>query len=174
MTPEQTITLRASCFADPVAAAFFPLRDNVGLCAYLNQNSAFIVWRTLVTQDEITLNGFDWARVDNLSVGKARIWQWMFDNNQKAINPSKPNVRAGIDQTWAGTAADLAVRAAVYVHCKRPARVYEKMLASGGGTDANPGLLKEENKVVVEGELFQHEADTLMFKPDGSTWTAGG
>lgn len=168
MTPEQITILRAACFADPVAAAFFQPRDNVGLCAYLNQNSAFIVWRTLVTQDEIMLNGFDWARVDNLSVGKARIWEWLFNNSQKAFNPSKANVRAGIDQAWAGTAADLAVRAAVYTHCKRPARISEKMLATGTGTAANPGLL------TVEGELFQHEADTLMFKSDGSTWTAGG
>ena len=52
-------------------------------------------------------------------------------------------IRAGIDATWVGTAADLAVRATVYTHCKRAATRAEKSLANltGAGTDAVPGLL---------------------------------
>lgn len=96
---------------------------------------AFKVYRGSVPMSEIMLNGFDWTRVDNLSVGKARIWDWMFnaDPAGHTIDPSKPNVRAGINATWVGTAADLAVRAAVYQHCVRDALVGEKLLASGTG-----------------------------------------
>lgn len=98
---------------------------------------AYKVYRTKVPMAEIMLNGFDWTRVDNLSVGKARIWEWMFDADpdSRAIDPSKPNIRAGINAVWVGTAADLNVRAAVYLHCYRDATVAEKLLAvSGNGT----------------------------------------
>lgn len=168
MTPAQLTALRAACLADPSAASFFNQTGAAGLRAHLNAASdpAWIAWRSQVTQDEIMLNGFDWARVDNLSVGKARVWEWLFDNQAKSINPSKPNVRAGIDQAWVGTAADLAVRAAVYVHCKRTATRAERMLGTGAGTTNDPGLMD------FEGEVSDHEAGMLIFKDDGSIWTA--
>lgn len=100
----------------------------------------FYVYRSAVPMPEIMLNGFDWTRVDNLSVGKARIWDWMVNADPlgRTINPSRPNIRAGINAVWVGTAADLAVRAAVYLHCQRPATVAEKLLkASGNGTAAD-------------------------------------
>jgi hypothetical protein len=81
----------------------------------------------------------DWARVDNLSVGKARIWDWL--GRLGTFDASKPNVRAGIDAAWGGTAADLAVRASVYTHCKRSATRAEKLLASGTGSDAVPATM---------------------------------
>jgi hypothetical protein len=100
----------------------------------------FWVWRTRVTQDEIMQNGFDWVRVDNLTVGKARIWEWLFDNSEQAINPSKDNVRAGIAECWKGTAADIAVRDAVLVHCRRLCTRVERLFATGQGTTVSPGL----------------------------------
>lgn len=113
------------------------------IAAALNQLASpdWIVWRTAVPQDEIMLNGFDWTRVDNLGVGKARVWEWMFDNDNRSINPSKPNIRAGIEAVWVGTAADLAVRAAVYVHCKTKATRAQKALSTGTGTDATPATM---------------------------------
>ena len=102
----------------------------------------YVVWRTAVPVDEIMRNGLDWTRVDNLSVGKARIWDWM--TRLDTLNPSKVNIRAGIDATWVGTAADLAVRAVVYTHCKRKASVVEKLFATGTGTDASPSTMGYE------------------------------
>lgn len=118
----------------------------------------FIVWKSSVTQDEIMQNGFDWLRVDNLSVGKARIWEWMFNNAERAINPSKANVRAGIEETWKGTAPDLAVRAAVYVHCKRLATRVEKVFATGTGSDAEPATLTHEGPVSYQ-DVFDARND---------------
>lgn len=107
----------------------------------LNAKAApdFTVWRTEVSTEEVMQNGFDWVRVDNLSVGKARIWEWLHQFGY--IDPSKVNVRAGIDETWKGTQADLDVRAAVYVHCKRVATVAEKMYAVGTGSNAAPATM---------------------------------
>jgi len=116
---------------------------NFAVAALLNLTAApdWTVWRASVTWDEIMLNGMDWARVDNLSVGKARIWDWMFQNGQRSMNPSKANIRAGIDSTWVGSAADLAVRASVYTHCKRLATRVEKVLSTGAGTVNDPATL---------------------------------
>lgn len=151
MTPEQLATLKAVLLADQALAQYIiDYRDDL-VRDYYNAASdpAFVVWRTSVTQDEIMQNGFDWVRVDNLSVGKARIWEWLFDNGSTSINPSKANVRAGIDEVWKGTAADLAVRAAVYVHCKRTANRVERIFATGVGSDAVPGLLTFEGEITT-------------------------
>ena len=103
----------------------------------------YYIYKISLPVEEVMSNGFDWTRVDNLSVGKARIWEWMTRARQvdgvDVIDPSKPHVRAGINETWKGTAADLAVRAVVYTHVYEAASVTEKLLATGLGVvpDAN-------------------------------------
>ncbi len=158
MTPEQLSALKAALLADPSLTQWIiDYRDDL-LRDYYNEpaSPAYTVWRTNVTQDEIMQNGFDWVQVDNLSVGKARIWEWLFDNGSTAINPSKANVRAGIDEAWKGTAAMLAVRAAVYVHCKRAANRVERIFATGTGSDAVPGNL------VFEGTLSTSDISAIL------------
>lgn len=142
LTPEQQTVIAAAIAADQALAAWaVERRDDLIADAFNAPSSpAFKVWRTSVGKDEITQNGFDWTRLDNLSVGKARVWDAMFDNATRSMNPAKSNVRAGIESVWVGTAADLAVRAAVYVHCKRVVSRAEKLFATGTGTDAVPGI----------------------------------
>lgn len=154
LTIEQQLALKAAILAEtnPTFVACRQVGNDDCMAGFYNAVAApaYIVWRSKVTQDEIMLNGFDWVRVDNLSNGKARIWEWLFDNAQKAINPSKPNVRAGIDATWAGTAADLAVRAAVYTHCKRSATVGERLFSTGAGTDVAPSVMAFEGMLTAQ------------------------
>lgn len=159
LTPTQRAALKVFVEADPTLNQIPHSYDGAFALAYALQAIAvpdFIVWRTSVTQDEIMQNGFDWMRVDNLSVGKARIWEWLFDNESAVFNPSKPNVRAGVDECWKGTTADLAVRAAIYVHCKRPANLLEKLFATGDGSDAIPATM------TVEGSISYNEAYEAM------------
>lgn len=135
---EQLATLRANIDAE-TDAGFVAAREagNNGLMLeWYNAPASptFYVYRPSVTADEIMQNGFDWVRVDNLSVGKARIWEWMFDNQSRAIDAGKGNVRAGIVECWKGTAADVAVRVAVFSHCQRAASRVEKLFATGNGT----------------------------------------
>lgn len=157
MTPSQLQLIKTAVLADPVLTAVG--RNDTELARLLNLPTAFICWRQMVSQDEIMQNGFDWVRVDNLSIGKARIWEWLFDNPQRSINPSKLNVRAGIDECWKGTAPDLAVRAAVYVHCKRAATRAEQILATGIGTDAVPGSFTFEGQITISdiGQMWNLE-----------------
>jgi hypothetical protein len=148
MSPAQLQALKAFILADPVLFTFPANSDgSYAIAQQLNlpAEPAFIVWKTNVSIDEIMRNGMDWARVDNLSVGKARIWDWL--GRLGTINAAKTNVRAGIDAAWVGTSADLAVRAAIYVHCKRPATVLEKLFATGAGSDASPATMLVEGAI---------------------------
>ena len=155
LTTEQSAVLKAAISADPTASAFALVGDDIALAEWLNAPTPFIVWRTDVHQDEIMQNGFDWVQVDNLTVGKARIWEWLFANDKRVINAAKANVRAGIAECWKGTAAMLAVRDAVYAHCMRAATKAESLLATGTGTTAIPGTM------TFEGNIHFSEASTL-------------
>lgn len=141
LTTAQKQTLKAAILADAAIAQTFIDGDLSGTADYLNAaaSPAFWIWKNSVSRVEIMQNGFDWVRVDNLSVGKARIWEWLFEDTG-SINPSKANVRAGIAECWKGTAADLAVQAAVLAHCKRSASRFEKVFAAGTGSEADPAI----------------------------------
>lgn len=128
----------------------------------------YVVYRSSVLVSEVMLNGFDWTRVDNLSVGKARIWEWLTRakqvGQQFVFDPSKPNIRAGINATWVGTQADLNVRAAVYVHCTRNATVAEKLLKTAGngispdGSGDGPATMGAEGPVTVQNVVDAHNS----------------
>jgi hypothetical protein len=142
LTLGQLQALKANIEADAVLNAFPNNSD--GAFAISSAYSqipapAFVVWKTNVTEQEIMQNNFDWTRVDNLSVGKARIWEWLFKFG--SINAANANIRVGIDRVWVGTQADLDVRAVVYAHCKRSANRAEKLFATGAGSDAVPATM---------------------------------
>lgn len=141
--------LKAAILADPVLSAFPAGSDgSYAIAAELNKAAVpeVIVWRTSVAVEDIMRNGMDWTRVDNLTVGKARIWDWL--SRLGSFNPAKINIRSGIDAAWVGTAADLAVRAMIYTHCKRAATVVEAMFSSGGaGTTAAPTTMTFEGAI---------------------------
>lgn len=118
----------------------------LALANLLNSDAspAFTVWRTSVDIGEIMNNGFAWDRVDNATVGQARIWEWLKELG--SINPSKANVRAGIDAAWPGT-PNQTQRDGIYSHCSRNASAIEKLFATGTGTPASPGTLVFEGPV---------------------------
>lgn len=148
LSTQQQATLKTFIQNDPTLNAYSLNGDGAyAIAALINHDAtpAFVVWRTAVDVDEVMRNGMDWTRVDNLSVGKARIWEWM--TKPGTFNPAKANVRAGIDATWVGTLPDLAVRAAVYGHCKRNASIVEKLFASGTGSDASPAVMGFEGPI---------------------------
>ena len=148
LTTAQLATLKAAILADGTLNAFPSNSDGAyAIAALINQTASpdYIVWKTAVDIDEIMRTGMDWTRVDNLGVGKARIWEWM--GRLGTFDASRVNIRAGIDAVWVGTSADLAVRATVYTHCKRRATVFEKILATGTGSDASPATMGVEGPV---------------------------
>lgn len=153
LTSEQLATLKADILADPVLsqwAATGRMAEEIANVYNLEASPAWVVWKTAVIIDDIMRNGMDWTRVDNLTVGKARIWDWM--TKLGTFDASKPNIRAGIDASWVGTAADLAVRAMVYTHCKRNATRAEKLFCTGTGTGttASPATMGFEGALTYQ------------------------
>lgn len=157
LTTQQQATLRADIQGDPVLSLLPHTADSafeIAAAYSAIPSPAWIVWKTSTTRQEILQNGFDWTRLDNLSVGKARIWSDIFVNGE--LNASKLNVRAGIEAVWVGTAADLAVRATVYGHCKRAANRIEKLMSTGTGSYASPATM------TVEGNLSYNDVLSAM------------
>jgi len=139
LTPEQNAVLKTNVEADP---AFNGLPQNsdgaFAVAAAYNAvaNPQFIVWRTYVPVDEIVNNGFTWTAVDSLTNGKARIWEWMREAG--FINPSKANVRQGLQDAFGATQPNITP------HLKRPATRIEALLATGTGTTGSPGTMTFE------------------------------
>lgn len=151
LTEQQLAILKTDILADPVLsqwAATGYMASEIADAYNVTASPEWIVWKTAVDPVEIMANGMDWTRVDNLSVGKARIWDWM--TRLGTFNAAKANIRAGIDATWVGAAADLAVRATVYTHCKRAATRGEKIMSTGAGTTASPATMGYEGNLTYQ------------------------
>lgn len=153
LTAQQYTTLKAYIASVPALAAY-PLTGDgyFDLAHRLNTETVvpdFYVWRENVTWDELQNNGFAWVEVDGLSVGKARIWEWQVIE-PGVFNPSKQNVRAGIEECWKGTAARLAVQAAIFGHCMKKANHVEKCFATTSVAPPTPsGALGSSTNVAT-------------------------
>ena len=145
LTQEQLAVLKADILADPVLAQWAAtgyMAEDIARTYGETVVPDWIVWRTSVDVDEVMRNGMDWTQVDNLTVGKARIWDWM--TRLGNFDASKPNIRAGIDAAWVGTAAMLAVRAVVYTHCKLTDTRSQKLFSTGTGSTVSPATMGYE------------------------------
>jgi len=153
LTPEQLAVVKSYILATPALAA---LTSGAGTDynTIANVLSAaatppFVVWRSSISRDDVMGDGFDWTQIDNLSVGQARIWDWLFDNNQRTMNPSNTRTRSGIGECWKGTTAKLAVGTYVLTQCKRNAAQVEKLFAIGTGSDASPAKMVHEGGITL-------------------------
>ena len=154
LTTEQQATLKAFVEADPTFSLIPKTYDGAYALAdalKAEASPAFIVWRTSVSAEEIMSNGFIWTAVDALTVGKARIWDWM--TRYGTINPSKLNVRQGMADAFG---AGSAMATGIMPHLKRNANILEKLFATGTGTTATPGTM------VIEGSLSYQEVHEAM------------
>ena len=144
--PTLLAILKADILADPAFVGQFA--EQIANAYNLPASPEFVVWKSSVDVDEIMRNGMDWTQVDNLTVGKARIWDWM--TRLGSFDASKTNIRSGIEAAWAGTAQMLAVRAIVYTHCKRAATRGKKLLSTGTGTTAAPATMRFEGAMTYQ------------------------
>jgi hypothetical protein len=128
---------------------------------------AFTVWRTRVLLMEVTAKpGFDWTRVDNLSVGKARIWEWMFMPGS-ICSPALASVRAGVEAAFSVAGTDAPCRQAFYDAGSRLSTRVERLYTvpatvPGGGTTGSNGNVPNANgvgpqNITTEGPLTSGE-----------------
>ncbi|MBK9497057.1 MAG: hypothetical protein IPO08_21600 [Xanthomonadales bacterium] len=149
LTLQQQQTLKTYILSVPELAAQPMNSDGADAIATAIRQPAvpaFTVWKTNVSVDEIMRNGMNWTLVDGITVGKARIWEWM--SRLGTIDVSKLNIRAGIDEAWKGIGTDMVTqRANIYTHCKRDATITEKLFATGTGTVASPATMGFEGSL---------------------------
>lgn len=139
LTFEQRATLAAHirANADPDVVAALAGRNDTELTRLYNLDSSFIVWKKTVTPDEYR-GAMEWAEVDTLNAGAARIWEWVTNNFTSNLNADDANIRRGIaDAFGPGT----TTRDNLLAVAKRPATIGESVFATGTGTDATPGSL---------------------------------
>ena len=148
MTNEQLIVLR-DYIATVQEWAAMPNNSDTAyyIAGELNKPAtpAWTVWRSDVARDDVSGEGFDWTQVDNLTVGQARIWDWLFDGG--TMDARDNGKRAGISECWKGTAAKVAVATFVLGKCKRDAKLGEKVLSTGTGSVAAPAVMTHEGDV---------------------------
>lgn len=141
LTTAQLSTLRTAILADPALAAIAqkpsPSSDDwQAIASAMNVASApaYVIWRDSIAVVQVMQNGFDWLRVDNATVGRARIWEWM--TVAGTLNPMLANVRAGVSAAF-NQAADSAMRIAIFGHFGRPCTRAERLYATGPGSVSN-------------------------------------
>ena len=137
LTDTQQTTLaahiRANTDIDVVAA--LAIRNDTELARLYNLDSSYVVWRELVTPDEYYA-GIVWTEVDNLTVGKARIWEWITRSMTVGYDATQPNIRAGLGEAFKNldTATNLIPLS------KELATIAQEIYATGTGSVGDPGV----------------------------------
>ena len=117
------------------------IRNDTELTRLYNLDSAFWVWRSNVPPEEY-MTALDWTEVDNMSAGKARVWDWATQYQTAPLDATNANLRAGIASAFPAN-----TQAALTAVAKRFASVFEELYTTGTGSNGDPGI------AVVEGPL---------------------
>lgn len=198
MTPAQLPALRVACFADPTAAAFFAAPGNAaGLRAYLNAASGSNAWRTDAPIVGI-LDAITWANYtpsDAIAASDPTLTQQigrlltiqtkqmnlqLMLQGRETLNCARPNVRGGLRDaviqipsgaSGANTSPGGANGSTVLAQCVRAATRAEVMLAAQSQASDTTGTTTAR-VLTFEGDVSEVEAATLIYRDDGTIWTA--
>lgn len=199
LTADQIVALRAACFANGTAAAFFQSPGNSsGLHTWLNGNDSVNAWRTDANVTAI-LDAINWsnytpndvvagADVDPLlSVKIARLLtvqtkqmnlQLMLQGRDR-LNTAPTQVRAGLRDaviavptglSGANTSPGGVSGATVLAACVRTATRAEVMLAAAGQASDTTGTTTAR-VLTWQGIVQSFQATGLIFRDDGTLWT---
>ena len=159
LSSAQRATLRAHILAnlDPVVVAAVAIRNDVAIQDWYKVDSSFVVWKTLLTKDELRAAALAGAsEMDNLEAGKRDALFWMLSDS---VNPSDSAVRVAFQDFTAnrnGGFVATALRTSLTAAGKRPATRVEQVFATGTGTNGTPGFL------VVEGFLDYNTISDIL------------
>lgn len=143
----QRVTLAADIrgSTDPEVIAALAIRNDTELTRLYNEDSSFIVWRSTVGVEEYR-DALDWTEVDNLTTGKARIWDWVTGQMTLTLETGKANVRAGLANCWA---VNSTTRPNLLAIADRPATLAESLYATGTGSTVDQGDLTFEGRITT-------------------------
>mgnify|MGYP000402571789 CR=1 FL=1 len=148
LTTTQLNTLRTYINADPVLSAF-PLTGDGAyeIAIRLNQDATpvFTVWKTSVPTKDVG-QAINSTELSGLTTANTSRLQVLEQFSGGSFNPSRADTRAGFDSIFSGAGGTLT-RTALLALWKRSAKVIEKVLATGTGTDATPATLTFEGDI---------------------------
>lgn len=113
---------------------------------------AFYVWRTNVSRSEIynltspESTTWDWSKYKAQSVPEQNSWTQMFMGDLADF--SQANLRAGISNIFTSASAVNATHA--FAIGKRQANYFEKLFATGTGSQAVPAVMALEGDVTMD------------------------
>ena len=150
ITSTQAATLKALAQADTTALGCMTNAEDAALAAWFNVPTTFVVYRSQLPTDMSRMAILIGAsQLDNLTVGKRDSLLWLCS---ESLNPNDPNVRQAISDLCG---SQNTLKNSLLASLKRFATRAEKALATGTGTDADPGTL------VYEGIVSQDEASNI-------------
>lgn len=149
LTNQQKTTLRNFVTNDAVLNAIPKTPDGAfELASALNAVvDTFFVWKTFIETKDL-FDGVVWTVVDSLTVGKARIFEWMIAAG--SVNPSTNSVRVGITQVFGAASAS---EVAIFGLMKRNTNLIESIFANtttggaGNGAEATPAKIRVEGNI---------------------------
>lgn len=148
LLPSQWPLLKTDILADPTLAQWAAtgrMAAEIAIEYNKTASPAWTVWRSSVETSTVMANGFTWTEVDQLTGGKARIWEWMASLG--TINPAKSNVRQGLRDCFGASSATYL---GMLPYLKRPATRAEKLFTTGSGTDSNPATMTFEGTLTYQ------------------------
>lgn len=169
LTPSQRVTVKADVLAQSdlnAIASASPNSDGAFAIAALYNASpavAYWVWRTNVSrqdiytkQNDLVVSGaqtgfWNWTTFKNQGATEQTAWAQMFMGDQ--ANFSAQNVRDGVAAIFTGSAAANAQRDHCLAIGRRLATRIEKLLATGTGSTASPGVMGFEGTLSVSDVL---------------------
>ena len=165
LTPEQVVSLRAACFADPTASAFITNGQANELGEWLNTASPYIVWKKQVMTEEVgkTISYIALAAMTATNLSRV---QTFYDLNPEEFQP-RSDIRTYFADAFSGALGGEGAntRAALEDLCRRAATNGERLLSSGVGSTAQPGDLTYEGFIPIT------QAVSIVFRDNGTIWT---
>lgn len=164
LTDAQIATFKTAILAetDPTLVSLRTAGATGAMADWYNAASTFIVWKTRVTEQEITSLTSDegttwsWPLFIGLTVQKQNGWARMF-NGTYSINAALAQVRSGLGEIF-NAPGESAQRTHMLAMGKRPATRGEKIFATGTGTTATPGTL------VFEGRIGEYDIVRALYQ----------
>ena len=148
LTTAQLQLIKAAIIADPALSAKPQNSDGAfEIAVELNKPAtpAFVVWKLSVTAKEMG-EAMNSTEVSGLTTANTNRLMVMHAYSGDVFNPSRLDTRTGFDSVFSGTGGALT-RAALLTLYKRNATRFEKVLATGTGTDLSPANMAVESPV---------------------------
>lgn len=161
LTSAQSQTLKSAILADGALAPLTsgPGTDYGAIASAMNlaASPAYWVWRTSVSRSEMYNKAspdatfWDWTIYKGQSVTEQNAWVQMFMGDSADF--SQANLRAGIGKIFGAANAQTVHALAIG---RRQATRAEKLLATGTGSAASPGVMSFEGAIQIAdiGEIF--------------------